>query len=202
MVSCAPQPRRGGTVRWAGMDIPPPGLAKGLGTATHRLCPLHRRAGLLQGGIFEDFEDPGALAADWAEEADGFEMASSWWWVGRTGWDVTTSPRVTPVDGRSPCEGRGYPWTPRAASAVERGFAACSQPAAHTYKFTWAITTVPRGEAGAARAPRRCRGIAVPAAQPTPGRPRPGPSVPHAAAGDRGDVVAAWEKRRHMLVET
>lgn len=54
------------------------GPAEGLGMATHRLCPLRRRAGLLPGGIFEDFEDPGALAADRAEEADGFEMASTW----------------------------------------------------------------------------------------------------------------------------
>jgi len=62
-------------------------------------------------------------------------------------------------------------------------------PGMHTYKFTRATTTVPRGEA-----PPRCWSIAVLAV--------PGPSVPHATTGEREDVVAAGEKRQHMLVET
>lgn len=91
---------------------------------------------------------------------------------------------------------------PQSASAVLQGFAVCSRPAVHTYEFTWAMKTIPRGEAGGTWAPRRCQGIAVPAAKPALGCSRRGPSVPHAVAGERGDVVAAWEKRRHMLVES
>lgn len=63
-----PAPTRGhGAV---GRDGCSPGKVRlGLGTA----LPLHRGAGLLHGGVFEGFGDPGALAANRAEEADGFE---------------------------------------------------------------------------------------------------------------------------------
>lgn len=67
-----PQPCREGMVWWAGIDVPLPTSGQKAGNSHTQLCPLCRRAGLLREGIAEDFEDPGALRADQAEEADRY----------------------------------------------------------------------------------------------------------------------------------